>query len=102
MGDYFEYEIIQKNDAFVVREGRKKYPIDLRKRLFQFAVDSFKFLATLPSRKVYNVFRYQISKSSTSMGANYEEAQGAVSQKDFANKVGICLKESKETIVFLG
>ena len=31
------------------------------------------------------------------MGANYEEAQGAVSKADFSNKVGISLKEIRET-----
>ncbi|BAX78652.1 hypothetical protein ALGA_0257 [Labilibaculum antarcticum] len=40
---------------------------------------------------------YQILKSATSVGANYEEAQGAVSKVDFANKVGISLKEIRET-----
>jgi len=47
--------------------------------------------------KEYDVFRYQLSKSATSMGANYEEAQGAFSKREFASKIGICLRESKET-----
>ncbi|MFK5957379.1 MAG: four helix bundle protein [Lutibacter sp.] len=33
----------------------------------------------------------------TSVGTNYEEAQGAVSKADFSNKVGIALKEIRET-----
>ena len=47
------------------------------------------------------MFRYQLSKSASSIGANYEEAQGAFSKKEFASKIGICLKEAKETNYFL-
>lgn len=74
--------------------------VDLRERLLGFAVDSIKFLGTLPPRKEYDVFRNQVSKSSTSMGANYEESQGGYSYRDFASKIGICYKEAKETHYF--
>jgi four helix bundle protein len=37
----------------------------------------------------------------TSVGANYAEAQDAVSRKDFRNRVGTSRKESKETMFFL-
>ncbi|MCF6168499.1 MAG: four helix bundle protein [Lutibacter sp.] len=40
---------------------------------------------------------YQLLKSATSVGTNYKEAQGAVSKADFFNKVGIALKEMRET-----
>jgi four helix bundle protein len=63
-------------------------------------VDTIKFLGTLEFKKEYDVFRYQLSRSATSMGANYEEAQGAFSKKKFASKVGICLKEAKESNYF--
>jgi four helix bundle protein len=39
----------------------------------------------------------QLIKSSTSSGANYNEAQAAVSKADFTNKVGISLKEMRES-----
>lgn len=39
----------------------------------------------------------QLVRSSTSVGANYMEANGASSKKDFRNKVYICKKESQET-----
>ena len=84
----------------IVKEMESKYKVDLRKRLFVFAVDTIKFLGTLPKNKEYDVFRYQLSKSATSMGANYEEAQGAYSKKDFSSKISICLKESRETNYF--
>jgi four helix bundle protein len=47
------------------------------------------------------VIKPQLIKSSTSFGANYEEAQGAVSKADFGNKVGISLKEMRESNYWL-
>ncbi|WP_369618645.1 four helix bundle protein [Flavobacterium sp. CFS9] len=43
----------------------------------------------------------QITRSSTSPALNYGEAQSAESKKDFVHKMGICLKELRETYVCL-
>lgn len=43
----------------------------------------------------------QLVRSATSIGANYMEANGADSKKDFHNKISICKKESKETMHWL-
>lgn len=43
----------------------------------------------------------QITRSSTSPALNYGEAQSAESKKDFIHKMGICLKELRETFVCL-
>jgi len=43
----------------------------------------------------------QLIRSGTSIGANYQEANGASSKKDFQNKIFICKKESKETLYWL-
>jgi len=43
----------------------------------------------------------QVVKSSTSVGANYCEADDAESKQDFKHKIGICKKESRETKHFL-
>jgi len=47
-----------------------------------------------------NIIR-QLLRSSQSIGANYREANGAVSTKDFANKIHICKKEAQETKYWL-
>lgn len=39
----------------------------------------------------------QLIRSATSVGANYMEANGASSRKDFKNKIYICQKETRET-----
>ena len=95
-----EYKIVYQDQKFIIKEKNSKYDVDLKDRLFRFAVDTIKFLGTLPFKKEYDIFRYQLSRSATSMGANYEEAQGAFSKKEFASKIGICLKESKESNYF--
>lgn len=43
----------------------------------------------------------QLVRAGTSIGANYCEADGAESRKDFKHKIGICKKEAKETKYWL-
>ena len=74
---------------------------DLGDRTFNFAVRVIRFLKTLKHSRENDVIRYQLAKASTSIGANYEEAQGAYSRDDFNYKIGICFKESKESNYWL-
>jgi four helix bundle protein len=74
---------------------------ELKERLFRFAVDVLKMLGKLKGGKEIDVIKYQLSKSATSSGANYEESQAAVSKADFINKVGISLKEMRESNYWL-
>ena len=62
---------------------------DLSKRLFDFAVRVIKFLRKLSNNHEYSVIWYQLIKSSSSSGANYEESQAGTSRTDFINKVRI-------------
>ena len=70
---------------------------DLQKRLFEFAVNIIMLVRKLPKGKEYDVISYQLIKAATSAGANYDESQGAVSKADFTNKIGISLKEMRES-----
>ena len=70
---------------------------DLQERLFNFAVKTIQSVRNLPKGKEYDVISWRILKSSSSGGANYDEAQGAVSRADFSNKIGIALKEMRES-----
>jgi four helix bundle protein len=58
-------------------------------------------LRDLKSEKETNIISYQLGKSATSAGANYEEAQGAVSKADFGSKISISLKEMRESNYWL-
>ena len=70
---------------------------ELLQRTFLFGVDTIKFLLKIPNNKVYSIVSYQLAKAATSIGANYEEAQAAESKKDFNHKIGIVLKEVRES-----
>lgn len=73
----------------------------MQKRIFDFVVQVFKFLRTLPNTPEYSVIRYQLLKASSSTGANYEEAQAGSSRADFTHKVGISLREMRESNYWL-
>jgi len=88
-------------ENFEDRSKLKSIPEKLTDRLFRFSVSVIKFLANLPSLPEFNNIRYQLSKASTSSGANYEEAQAASSKPDFINKVEISLKEMRESNYWL-
>jgi four helix bundle protein len=70
---------------------------DLNKRIFNFVIRVFKFLPQLPRTPEFNVIRYQLGKSSSSSGANYEEAQAGSSKADFNNKVRISFRDRRES-----
>ena len=56
---------------------------------------------TIPKNPVATPLISQIVRSGTSVGANYCEADDAVSKKDFKNKIGTCRKEARETKLWL-
>lgn len=74
---------------------------DLLDRTFNFGVRCIKHLRTFPNTSEYSIIKYQLGKSSTSVGANYEEAQAGSSKADFKNKVRIALKEARESNYWL-
>lgn len=74
---------------------------DLLERTFNFGVDCLKFLRKLPNDPESRLIRYQLGKSSTSLGANYEESQASSSRADFKNKVRISLREARESNYWL-
>ena len=79
---------------------KSHYKVDLDKRLLLFSVNIIKFLQTLPYKKEFEVFRYQLSKSATSVGANFEEAQ-STTYKEFIQKLRISLREANESKYWL-
>ena len=73
----------------------------LNQRLFNFAVEVIIFLRVVKNNQETGIIKYQLTKSSTSLGANYEESQAASSRADFINKVNISLKEMRESNYWL-
>lgn len=75
----------------------KTFAKELEKRTRKFAIAVLALSAELPDTVEGRSIRGQISKSGTSVGANYREANRARSRADFINKIKICESESSET-----
>ena len=76
-------------------KNSKQY--DLEERTLRFAKDVIEFVNILPKTVANIEIMKQIIRSSGSVGANYIEANEALSKKDFAMRVKICRKEAKES-----
>ncbi len=80
-------------------DHEKKY--DLEERTFRFARDVASFVKSLQKDIVTIEYGKQVVRSSGSVGANYREANEALSKKDFIMRIKICRKESKESEYWL-
>ena len=74
---------------------------DLEERLFSFVVKVLMYLRTVKTTEETKIIKYQLTKSSTSSGANFEEAQGCSTRADFSSKISISLKEMRESNYWL-
>jgi four helix bundle protein len=79
----------------------KTFARELEQRTLKFAIRIIKLSANLPNTAEGRVARDQITKSGTSMGANYREANRSRSKADFKNKISICESEASETQYWL-
>ena len=75
---------------------------DIKERSFEFAVRIVKLCReTEASSSVNRILLNQLIRSSTSIGANIEEANGSKSKADFVAKMYIACKEALETNYWL-
>jgi four helix bundle protein len=74
---------------------------DLEDQLVDFAVRVITVVEALPDSRAGKHVAGQLVRSGTSPAPNYGEAQAAESRKDFIHKMKICLKELRETLVWL-
>ena len=74
---------------------------DLDERLLVYGATIIKLVESLPSAIAGRRIGDQLLRSGTSVGANFEEAQGAESKNDFAHKLQIALKELRESNYWL-
>ena len=76
-------------------QNAKQY--DLEERTFGFARRAVRFCKQLPRTIIEGEIAKQLVRSTTSVGANYIEANEALSKKDFLMRIKICRKEAKES-----
>ncbi|MEA1928071.1 MAG: four helix bundle protein [Candidatus Auribacterota bacterium] len=80
---------------------QEKQQYDLEDRLIDFAVRIIRVTESLPKTKMGNHISGQLIRSGTSPASNYGEAQSAESRADFIHKMKICVKELRESKVWL-
>jgi four helix bundle protein len=83
------------NQEDIVEEGKPVY--DLEERTFQFAKRVRIWVKKLPKSIANDENARQLTKASGSVGANYIEANEALSKKDFIFRLRICRKEAKDS-----
>ncbi|HLX12228.1 MAG TPA: four helix bundle protein [Bacteroidota bacterium] len=88
--------------TYVVQGGTgQKQKFDLDERTFRFAKDVATLCKSLPRNITNAEYVKQVVRSSGSVGANYLEANEAISKKDRVFRFRICRKEIRETIYWL-
>ena len=80
---------------------RNGHAFDLEERTAQFGEAVIHFARAIAKNPVTTPLISQLVRAGTSVGANYCEADDAVSKKDFKNKIGTCRKEARETKLWL-
>ena len=85
----------------IKKENNEEFAKKLEKRTRKFAVDIIHLSSSLPDSIESRVVKNQITKSATSIGANYREANRSRSKADFRNKIKICESEASETVFWL-
>lgn len=78
-----------------------KKRFDLEERLIDFSVRVCRVVEELPTNRIGTHVAGQLIRCCTSPAPNYGEAQSAESRRDFIHKMKICLKELRETQVWL-
>ena len=79
----------------------QEFKVVIENRLIDFAVSIIEIVRKLPNDQGGNHLGNQLLRSGTSPGLNYGEALAAESRKDFIHKIGIVLKELRESMICL-
>src|SRR5450759_4013166 len=74
---------------------------DLEDRLVAYAAVVIALTESLPNSRAGNHIAAQLLRSGTASAPNYGEAEASESRKDFLHKMGICLKELRESRIWL-
>jgi four helix bundle protein len=90
---------VLKDEPGRPEDGR--HPFDLEERTARFGEAVVRLSKKIPRDPSNNRIIDQLVGCGTSVGANYREANGSFSKKDFHFSISRCVKESKETKFFL-
>src|SRR5947209_9111194 len=100
-GDAEERFWMDGETPVIHEEPDEKRVYDLEARTARFGEATIDFARTIPQDAVTYRLIGQLVGAATSVGANYVEADDAVSKKEFLKNIGTCRKEARETKHFL-
>jgi four helix bundle protein len=80
---------------------KKTMKKDLEDRLIKFSVKSYQLSGKLSKTDYSTILSRQLMRSTSSAALNYGEAQGAETMRDFVHKIGLVIKELRESRVNL-
>jgi four helix bundle protein len=90
------------DDTLVVREDAPaQWVYDLEERTAHFGEAVIDLAKTIPQTAVISRLIGQLVGAATSVGANYVEADDAISKREFLKNIGTCRKEAREVKIFL-
>jgi len=96
-----EWSWLDNETPFVREEPDTKPLYDLEERTARFGEAIIDFAKKIPPRPVTERIINQLVGAGTSVGANYDEADDAVSKREFLKCIGTCKKEARESKHFL-
>jgi len=82
-------------------EDKQALKQEFKSRVYRYIIRLLKFLVRLPNDPVIHEIKGQLTRSGTSIGANYFEAEAASSKKDYQNYFAIALKSANESKFWL-
>ena len=83
-----EWDPLDEENAFVLREGAEQRQFNLEERTARFGEAIIQFCKSIPAGSVTSPLISQLVRAGTSVGANFCEADNAVSKKEFRLKIG--------------
>ncbi len=96
-----EWSWLDNETPFVREEPDTKPLYDLEERTARFGEAIIDFAKKIPPGPVTERIINQLVGAGTSVGANYDEADDAVSKREFLKCIGTCKKEARESKHFL-
>jgi four helix bundle protein len=81
--------------------NNKEFAKKLEERTLSFAIAVIQLSAGISYNEESKVIKNQITKSGSSIGANYREANRSRSKADFKNRIRICESEASESCYWL-
>ncbi len=95
------YEIIYQKSNIKMQNDKSKFKYEFKERLYRFVLTLIKLLSGIPYDPTSKILIAQLTRSATSILANYVEGQSASSRKDFIKYFEISLKSANESKVWI-